>query len=90
MVSGAYIAEYLSNKRDTKIRHFQIDFLKDTKLFIELIQNGYALEMSRFNCPDLYVDAHDDGSVNQIYSPSKAKGWHSVNIIRDGKYIREL
>lgn len=90
IISGAYIAEYLSKKRDTKIRHFQIDFLQDPRGFITLIQQWYALEMSRFNCPELYIDAHDDGSVNQIYSPSKAKGWHSVNIIRDGKFIKEL
>ena len=90
IISGCYIAEYLSKKRDTKIRHFQIDFLKDTRAYIRIINNWYALEMSRFNNPTLYVDAHDDGSVNQLYHPYDATGWHSVNIIRDDKYIREL
>ena len=90
ITSGCYIAEYLTEKRDTSIKHFQIDFLKDPKWFIDLINKWYALEMSRFNNPALYADAHDDGSVNQIYHPFDAKGWHSVNIIRDWKFIREL
>lgn len=88
--SGCYIAEYLTNKRDMNIKHFQIDFLKDPKWFINLLNKWYALEMSRFNCPMLYADAKDDWEVNQLYSPFNAKGWHSVNIIRDWKFIREL
>ncbi len=89
-VSGAYIAEYLTNKRDTNIKHFQIDFLKDPRGFINLLKAGYCLEMSRFNTPLLYVDAHDNGQVDQIYSPSQATGWHSVNICIEGNKIKEL
>ena len=89
-VSGAYIAEYLTKKRDLPIRHYQIDFLKDTKGFINLLKKGVCFEMARFNTPLLYEDAHDNGQVDQLYTPSQATGWHSVNICVDGTKIKEL
>lgn len=89
-VSWAYIAEYLTAKRDQSIRHFQIDFLKDPRGFINLLKQGYCLEMARFNTPLLYEDAHDNGQVDQIYTPSQATGWHSVNICIEGNKIKEL
>ena len=89
-VSGAYIAEYLTEKRDLPIRHYQIDFLKDTKGFINLLKKGVCFEMARFNTPLLYEDAHDNGQVDQLYSPKQATGRHSVNICVDGTKIKEL
>ena len=89
-VSGAYIAQYLTNKRDLNVRHFQIDFLKDPRGFVNLLKAGVCLEMARFNTPLLYEDAHDNGQVDQLYNPSQATGWHSVNICVEGTKIKEL
>ena len=46
--------------------------------------------MARFNTPLLYEDAHDNGQVDQVYSPSQANWWHSVNICVEGTKIKEL
>lgn len=89
-VSGSYIAEYLTAKRDLNVKHFQIDFLKDPRGFINLLKKGVCLEMSRFNTHLLYIDAHDNGQVDQLYNPSQATGWHSVNICVEGTKIKEL
>lgn len=89
-ISGAYIAQYLTNKRDLNVKHYQIDFIKEPRGFINLLQKGVVLEMARFNTPLLYVDADDNGVVDQVYKPRQATGWHSTNICIYGKLIKEL
>ena len=91
-ISWAFIAKYLSEKLDLPVRCFQIDFYKDTLKFAELLKKWVVFEMSRFNAPMLYLDAHDDWKVNQIYRPYQATGWHSTNIYYDPekKLLKEL
>lgn len=91
-LSWAFIAMYLSKKRDVEIRSFQIDFFKDTLKFSEFLKKWYVFEMSRINTPLLYTDAYDDWKVNQVYHTWDADWWHSTNICFDAdkKLMKEL
>lgn len=89
VLSGAFIAKYLSKKLNKKIRCFRIDALKEARDFAQMAHTlGYVFEFARMDSPQFYEDLDADGIVDQVHHKEQATGYHSTNVRYDGASLR--